>query len=77
MSKSANTVEIDRIRISSFAAPSDEDLALLASLSDDEKAALLRREVLKGSRSGWSGRTMEEIWQEALRRSGRAPGDAI
>ena len=57
------------VNISSWAAPSEEDLAVLESLSDSEFSALLRLEIQKGIDSGISEATMTDIWQEARRRA--------
>lgn len=62
------TARIDHIKISSLAAPSPEDVAVLQSLSDEQYRALLSREIDKGLRSGVSTAGIEDIWQRAMRR---------
>ena len=56
------------IEISSFAAPTADDIALLESLSDSQRKAVIAREIRKGIDSGLSEMTMEDIWAEALNR---------
>jgi len=57
-------------RISSFAAPSREDMERFHALDDAEKSALLDRALEAGRMSGESGRSMDDLWNEALRRTG-------
>jgi len=52
-------------KISSFAAPTEEDLAYFESLSASEQRALVRAELDKGLASGLSSKTFEEIVAEA------------
>ncbi len=60
--------ETPEIEISSFAAPTREDIAQLAGLSEAQRRALIEREIQKGIDSGISEMTMQDIWREALRR---------
>jgi hypothetical protein len=48
-------------KISSFAAPTEEDFAHFESLADDDKRALLRAEIEKGVAGGLSKQTFAEI----------------
>jgi hypothetical protein len=52
-------------KISSFAAPTEDDLAYFDSLSPSEQRALLRVELDKGIASGLSSKTFDEIVAEA------------
>ena len=52
-------------KISSFAAPTEDDLAYFESLSPNEQRALLRAELDKGLASGLSSKTFDEIVAEA------------
>ena len=70
-------VTVPDVNISSFAAPTEEDIAVFNTLSDDEKRALLLAEIEKGRASGISERSMDDLWAEALRRSGQAPDHAL
>ena len=47
-------------KISSFAAPTEDDLAYFESLSPNERRALLRAELDKGDASGLSSKTFDE-----------------
>lgn len=67
--------DIDHIKISSFAAPTAEDIAVFESLTDAQRAELIRREVQRGIDSGVSDKTMADVWSEALRRV-KAKADA-
>ena len=56
-------------RFTSFAAPTEEDIALFQSLSEDEQRAIIEDEIGKGMRSETRELTpelREQIWQEAL-----------
>jgi hypothetical protein len=59
------TVQKAARKISSFAAPTEEDLAYFESLPPDERLALLKAELEKGAASGLSDRTFEEIVADA------------
>jgi hypothetical protein len=48
-------------KISSFVNPTDEDIAVLESLSSEQPLELLRAEIEKGVASGVSNRTMDQI----------------
>jgi len=52
-------------KISSFAAPTEDDLAYFDSLSAGEQRALLQAEIDKGFAGGLSDRTFDEIVAEA------------
>jgi len=52
-------------KISSFAAPTEDDLAYFESLPPSEQHALLRAELDKGVASGLSSKTFDEIVAEA------------
>ena len=52
-------------KISSFAAPTEEDIAHFESLSPAEQRALLRAEIDKGLASGLSDRSFDEIVADA------------
>ena len=52
-------------KISSFAAPTEEDIAYFESLSTAEQRALLRAEIDKGLASGLSDRNFDEIVADA------------
>jgi len=54
-------------KISSFAAPTDEELAWFESLSPEEQRALLRAEIDKGF-EGLSDRSFDEIIAKARAR---------
>lgn len=54
-----------------WAAPSEEDIAYLRSLSREEHKQLLRDMLDAASQSGTSSYSMEDIWREALRRASR------
>jgi hypothetical protein len=56
-------------KISSFAAPTEDDLAYFESLPAAEQRALLRAEIDKGIASDLSTRTFEEIVAEAQAKS--------
>ena len=56
-------------KISSFAAPTEDDLAYFDSLPDSERLALLRAEIDKGIASGVCARTFDEIVAEAQAKS--------
>ena len=47
--------------ISSFVNPTDGDIAVLESLSSEQRLELLRAEIDKGVASGVSNRTTDEI----------------
>lgn len=57
--------------ISSFSSPTDEDITHWGTLSDDAKRALLAAELDKAGASGVSMRSLDDLWQDALRRAGR------
>jgi len=61
--------ELNAIQISSWAAPTRQDMAILESLTDRQYQALLKREIQKGFESGVSVRTMDDVWNEAVRRA--------
>ncbi len=61
------------IEISSFAAPTAEDIARLGRLPEAERRAVVAREIGKGIESGISDLTMEEIWAEAVQRARTKP----
>lgn len=48
-------------KISSFVNPTEEDIAVLESLSSEQRLELLRAEIEKGVASGVSNRTMDQI----------------
>jgi hypothetical protein len=52
-------------KISSYAAPTEDDLAYFESLPEGERRALLRAEIEKGIASGLSHRTFQEIVADA------------
>lgn len=62
------TGNIPDIDITSFAAPTAEDITRFESLTDAQRRALIDREIQKGLDSGLSNRSMEDIWAEARRR---------
>jgi len=64
----SSTADIDDVKISSWAAPTADDIAVFKSLTEAQRAELVRREVQKGIESGVSDKTMEDVWREALRR---------
>lgn len=47
--------------ISSFVNPTEEDIAVLESLTAEQRLKLLRAEIEKGMASGVSSRTLDEI----------------
>jgi hypothetical protein len=55
-------------KISSFAAPTEDDLAYFESLSPSEQRSLLRAALEKGVASGVSNKTFDEIVAEARAR---------
>lgn len=55
-------------RISSFAAPTEADLAYFESLPESERRALLRTEIDKGITSGVSKLSFDEIVADARAR---------
>ena len=61
-------VDIDGIKISSWAAPTAKDFDILESLTDEQHRALLRREIAKGFDSGLVEKDQDDVWREALRR---------
>lgn len=65
------------VKISSFAAPTEDDIAVWNALSDDEKRAMLDHEIEKGAASGISDKSMDDIWHEALKRAGQVPDHAL
>lgn len=65
------------IKISSFAAPTDEDIAAWQTLTDDEKRALLYHQLDLARASGGSDKTMADIRSEALRQLGQLPDYAV
>ena len=65
------------VKISSFAAPTDDDIAVWETLTDDEKRALLHHELDLAKASGISDKTMDDIWHEALRRAGQVPDRSL
>ncbi|MEM9716005.1 MAG: hypothetical protein AAF826_05755 [Pseudomonadota bacterium] len=65
------------VKISSFAAPTAEDLAVWETLSDDEKRALLHAKLDKAKASGISDKSMADIRREALRQLGQLPDYAV
>lgn len=70
------TVQKTAHKISSFAAPTEDDLAYFESLSENEKRALLRAEIDKGIASGLSERTFDEIVAEArIKRAAQRDGN--
>jgi hypothetical protein len=52
-------------KISSFAAPTEDDLSYFENLPESERLALLRAEIDKGVASGLSERTFNEIVAKA------------
>lgn len=52
-------------KISCFATPTEEDIALFESLSPEQQLALLRAETDKGFASGLSDKTFDEVVVEA------------
>lgn len=65
------------VQISSFAVPTDADIAVFNALSDEEKRAVLLAEIEKGRASGLSERSMDDLWAEALKRAGQLPGHGL
>jgi len=66
------------IEISSFAAPTREDIDRLNRLPEAEREAVVAREIQKGIDSGVSEMTMEDIWAEAVRRvAAKTPGPDV
>lgn len=57
-----------RVSISSLAAPTEDDLRVLKSLSDEDKAALLAEALKRAEASGPAERTPEDIWNAAKAR---------
>lgn len=55
-----------KITVSSLAAPTEEDLALIGNLSDAERKQMLFEAIEKGANSPVVDTSMEEIWQNAL-----------
>ena len=51
---------------------SESELAAWAELSPTEQLARLRAAIDKGVKSGSSGKTMDDVWNEALRRQKNA-----
>lgn len=68
----AHTFLDGRITVTSLAAPTTADMAVLAALSEGERAQLLREAVEAGVASGVSAASMEDIWREAERRAAAA-----
>ena len=69
--------DIENIQISSWAAPTPEDIAVLKSLPDAQRQELVARQIEKGFESGISDMTKDDIWNEAVRRvkaKAHAPG---
>ncbi len=56
------------IKISSWAAPTAEDMAILESLSEDQYRELLRTEIQEGFASGVTTHTKDDVWAEVQRR---------
>ena len=65
------------VKISSFATPTVEDIAVWDALTEDERRALLHAELDKGTASGVSSRSMDDLWQEALKRAGQVQDRAL
>jgi len=65
------------VKISSFATPTDEDIAVWGALTEDERRALLHAELDKGRASGVSSRSMDDLWHEALKRAGQVQDRAL
>lgn len=65
------------VKISSFATPTDEDIAVWDALNEDERRALLHAELDKGRASGVSSRSVDDLWQEALKRAGQVQDRAL
>ena len=63
--------------ISSFAAPSEEDLRRFRALPESEQRALLEAQIAKGRASGTTVKTIEELWGLARRRAKEAAEDAL
>lgn len=60
----------DKHTLSSFAAPTEEDLAYLRSLSPDERKALVEAEIAKGfagESAPLTGDRSREIFERAMR----------
>lgn len=55
-----------RISVTSLAAPRDEDLKKIQALSEEDKLALLREALERGENSGFSDKSVDEIWDSAL-----------
>jgi hypothetical protein len=56
-----------KITVSSLAAPTPEDLVKLCALSKDERIALLSEAIERGNSSRISTKSVDEIWDSALR----------
>jgi hypothetical protein len=74
----SNSTTLDDIHISSFAAPTAQDLAVFDSLSPAQQRALVEREIEKGFQGEPVALTetlSDELFQQAMKRAaeGYAP----
>ena len=58
-----------KITVTSLAAPNDEDIAKIRALSPEEHRAMIRESLLVGENSGISDRTVDEIYESAVRKA--------
>lgn len=66
------TIDVSHIKLSSLATPSDADVELWNSLSDEQKQAVLLRELDEADASGIAPKqTMSEIIAETRAPTGR------
>lgn len=58
-----------RIKITSLAAPTEEDKRVLAALSDADRQLVIAEALERAEASGAGDRTPEEIWEAAKARA--------
>ena len=58
-----------KITVTSLAAPNDEDLAKIRALSPEEHRTMIREALVIGEKSGTSDRTVDEIYEAAVRKA--------
>ena len=58
-----------KITVTSLAAPTIADMEKVCALSESERHALLDEAIKRGRNSPLSGKTVDEIWDSALKKA--------
>ena len=58
-----------KITVTSLAVPTDEDVAKIHALSDEERKAMICEALERAENSGISNRTVDEIFESAVQKA--------